>query len=251
MTNQPTVLSVNVGRSAPVGGSKGGELSGIDKAPTASISVRDPGDRATGAGSGVVGDAIVDRRHHGGERQALYAVAREELDYWASELGRELPSGAFGENLTTTGIGVDALRIGSLLQIGGAPAGDDAAEPGQVVDSGRAIDSGQPVVLEVCGPRIPCATFSAHLGERGWVKTFTARRRPGAYLAVRSPGQIVPGDVVALTQAPDHDITVADLFAALSGDLDAARAVLAAGCLPTQDHDELAAKVARRTAGRS
>ena len=36
---------------------------------------------------------------------------------------------------------------------------------------------GDEVVLEVTGPRIPCATFAARMGIRGWLKTF-ARSRP-------------------------------------------------------------------------
>ena len=56
-----------------------------------------------GLGSGVVGDAIISRKHHGGETQAVYAVAREEMDWWGEQLDRELADGMFGENLTTVG----------------------------------------------------------------------------------------------------------------------------------------------------
>ncbi|MGB5953108.1 MAG: MOSC domain-containing protein, partial [Ornithinimicrobium sp.] len=184
MTTDGSVLSVNVGRRTPVAGQPGAPVSGIDKRPTTSISVRDPGDRSTGVGSGVVDDAIVDRVHHGGERQAVYAVARSELDYWQQELGRTLDCGAFGENLTTTGIDLDELTIGTMLSVGGTQVlgGEGAAA------SKDADNTERPVMLEVCGPRVPCATFSAHMGERGWVKAFTARGRPGAYLAVRGAG---------------------------------------------------------------
>ncbi|MGB3185938.1 MAG: MOSC domain-containing protein [Ornithinimicrobium sp.] len=237
MTTHGSVLSVNVGHSAPLAGRAGAELSGIDKQPTSAISVRDPGGNETGAGSGVIDDDIVDRHNHGGERQAVYAVAREELDYWEGQLGRTLAPGAFGENLTTTGIDVDALLIGTMLAIGVGPDGQERHEASPAV------------VLEVCGPRVPCATFAAHIGERGWVKSFTARRRPGAYLAVRTPGQIVPGDSVVLTHTPDHDITIADLLAARFGDLSAAQRVLDAGVVPQSDRDYLADMLARRADG--
>ena len=128
--------------------------------------MRDPGPKRGGLGSGVVGDDVVSRKHHGGSRQAVYAVAREELDWWGATLGRELVDGMFGENLTTQGLDVDAAVVGERWRVGSA-------------------------LLEVTGPRIPCATFRAWMGEPGWVRRFTERGRTGAYLAVveRGPGE--------------------------------------------------------------
>ena len=99
----------------------------------------------------------------------MYAVAAEELAWWGAELGRELGPGAFGENLTTEGLDVDGALVGERWRVG------------------------ETVVLEVTGPRIPCATFAAHLGERGWVKRFAERGRTGAYLAVVVPGEVRVG----------------------------------------------------------
>ena len=53
---------------------------------------------------GLDGDVQVNRRHHGGEGQAVYAYAQEDADFWAAELDRDLPPGRFGENLRTTGL---------------------------------------------------------------------------------------------------------------------------------------------------
>lgn len=83
-----------------------GRPTGIGKQPVEVISVSDPGPKRVedGAGvSGVCGDHVGDGRHHGGSDQAVYAFAREELDAWERELGKELPPGMFGENLTTVG----------------------------------------------------------------------------------------------------------------------------------------------------
>ena len=90
------VRSVNAGL-ATVPGMK--RPSAIRKHPVDAIEVRDPGPKRGGLGSGVVGDGIGSRRHHGGETQAVYAVAREEMDWWGAELGRDLADGMFGENL--------------------------------------------------------------------------------------------------------------------------------------------------------
>ncbi|MGB3830144.1 MAG: MOSC domain-containing protein [Ornithinimicrobium sp.] len=223
LANEPQarVQSVNVGAAAPLGEPLPTQLSGIDKRPVERISVRDPGPMMTGLGSGVIGDVIVERDEHGGERQAIYLVAVEELHHWAGELGRNLACGTFGENITTVGMDVDALVIGSTLRVG------------------------PDVVLEVCGPRTPCATFAAHMGERGWVKRFAERGRPGAYCAVRSSGVVRAGEPIVLASAPNHGVDIRTLFRAKWGDPQACRRVLDAGCLPPRDHEHLAARLQR------
>lgn len=215
------IRSVNVGRPRP-GIEPRGRDTAIDKRPVASVEVRDPGPKRGGLGSGVVGDDVVARRHHGGSRQAVYAVAREELDRWAAELGRDLHDGVFGENLTTVGLDVDAAVVGERWRVGTA-------------------------LLEVCGPRIPCATFAAWMGERGWVRRFTERGRTGAYLSVVEPGRIGTGDPVEVVSRPAGGLTVPEVFRGLTGDLDLARRVLDAGILDDRDHATLERKVARRT----
>ena len=150
------VRSVSAGSPEPVPGLK--RPSGIRKRPVEVIEVRDPGPKRGGLGSGVVGDAIISRKHHGGTTQAVYAVAREELDWWGDHLGRELPDGMFGENLTTTDLEVDTAEVGELWRVGGT-------------------------LLEVGGPRIPCATFAKHMAERPSTRQpGTRRSRPAGQL---------------------------------------------------------------------
>jgi MOSC domain-containing protein YiiM len=188
---RPQVLSVNVGRVRPSEHSDAPNgLTAIDKRPAdGPVAVTAPGPKGT-AGSALAGDAIGDWRHHGGTYQAVYAFAREDLDRWAGELGRVLPAGSFGENLTTHGIDVNAALIGERWRIG------------------------PEVLLEVCSVRIPCRTFAAWLDERGWVKRFTRDARPGAYLRVIEPGEIRAGDPVEVVHRPSHDLTVRRYFQA-------------------------------------
>ena len=215
------VLSLNVGAAEP-NGAKGTLPTGIHKVPVAEATVRAPGPKHGGLGSGLDGDFIGDQRHHGGDYQAVYAFAREQLDWWATELGRKLPSGAFGENLTTVGVAVDDALVGERWEVG--------AE----------------VVLEVCGPRIPCATFQARMGERGWVRRFTEVGLTGAYLSVVTPGRVRAGDAVEVVDRPSHGITVPMVFRAFTGDLEAAERVLATGCLVEVEAAELRERVTSR-----
>ncbi len=197
------VVSLNAGRLEPIG-PRGGK-SGHNKVPVESVEVRDPGPRGKGLGSGVVGDQIANDRFHGGDTQAVYAFAREELDRWEDELGRSIPNGWFGENVTTVGVDVDGALIGERWRVGSA-------------------------VLEVCGPRKPCATFAMRMGIAGWIVRFTKRGRTGAYMAVVEPGTMRTGDAVEVIHRPDHGVDVAQVFQALL-DADEARRVLDVGCL--------------------
>lgn len=210
-----TVLSVNAGTLAPVAGLR--RPSGIHKQPVGRIEVRDPGPKRGGLGSGVVGDDIYSRKHHGGDTQAVYAFAREELDRWAGELGRDLPDGMFGENLTTSGIDVDAAEVGEQWRVGTA-------------------------LLEVCGPRVPCATFGLHMGEKRWVRRFAEHGRTGAYLAVREAGVIETDDPIEVVHRPGHGLTVPMFFRASMGDKELAEVFLGAGVLPEAEHAWLASR---------
>jgi MOSC domain-containing protein YiiM len=187
-----TLLSVNVGRAAASRYTDTG-ITGIDKRPaTEPVALRDPGP-GTGM-SGAAGDAIGDPRSHGGTDQAVYVYAREDLDHWQAELGRPLTNGVFGENLTTSGLDVSGALVGERWQIGDA------------------------CVLEVTSPRIPCRTFAGWLEEQLWVKRFTERGAPGAYLRVISPGSVAAGDAITVLHRPAHEVTIAMMFRALTTD---------------------------------
>ena len=184
------LLSVNVG-VLKASRHTGTGVTGIDKRPSAQpVELRDPGPR--GGTSGAAGDAIGDPRSHGGTDQAVHAFAREDLDEWQAELGRVLTNGVFGENLTTSGLEITGALIGERWQIG-----DDC-------------------VLEVTSPRIPCRTFAGWLEDQFWVKRFTDRGAPGAYLRVIAPGAVTAGDAISIVHRPAHDVTISLMFRALT-----------------------------------
>lgn len=189
-----SIVSVNVGtpQDAPWAGIGS---TAIDKRP-----VDGP---VTARARGLDGDQVGDVKHHGGRDQAVYAFAREDLDWWAAELGAELRDGMFGENLTTHGIDVNAAEVGERWRIGG-PDGP---------------------LLEVASVRIPCNDFKAWVGlagldNRAWVKRFTQVGRPGPYLRVLVEGEVCAGDDLAVEHRPGHGVTVAAMFRALTTQAD-------------------------------
>lgn len=182
------VLSVNTGRpeTGPWTGRVG--RTAIRKTPsTGPVDVR----RA-----GLGGDHVCDQRYHGGPDHAVYAFAREDLDVWGRRLGSPLPDGHFGENLTTSGIDVNEAVIGERWRVGTA-------------------------LLEVAKVRTPCRVFAGFMGvtghqEQGWIRRFTAEGRPGPYLRVLEEGVVEAGDPLVVEHRPDHGVTVATVFRALT-----------------------------------
>ncbi|MGO9186924.1 MAG: MOSC domain-containing protein [Streptosporangiaceae bacterium] len=213
------LLSVNVGHPR-LNPWKEMKLTGIDKRPVDGPVMVTPA-RAKGLGMvGLAGDRVYDVRNHGGPDQAVYAYAREDLDFWEAELDQPLGNGVFGENLTTEGVDVNGALIGERWQIG------------------------PDVILEASCPRIPCGTFQGWLAQAGWIKRFTQAARPGSYFRVIEPGEIRAGDVVEVVHRPGHDVSVTVCFRALTLEPELLPRLLAADALPS-DLRELAG---RRTA---
>jgi MOSC domain-containing protein YiiM len=177
------LVSVNVGRPAQLSVRRGRPLmSAIGKAPVEG--------RLRVEGVNVAGDEQADRRVHGGPDKAVYAYAVEDAAFWSGELGRELGPGAFGENLTTSGLDVSGAVVGERWRIGS-------------------------VELEVCQPRLPCSKLALRLGEPQMVKRFAQASRPGAYLRIAAEGSLGAGDPVEVLSRPDHGITVRDVSDAI------------------------------------
>jgi MOSC domain-containing protein YiiM len=179
------VISVNAGRGKDEDWAGKSGRTAIDKRPVAG--------RVEVGRLGLGGDEQVDKPAHGGPEQALYAYAREDLDWWVERLGRELPSGMFGENITTAGLDVTGAMIGEIWDMGTAR-------------------------VQVTGPRIPCVMFAGRMDERHWVKRFAAARRPGAYLRVLREGAVGAGDRLEVVSRPDERVTIAESMTAYYGD---------------------------------
>jgi MOSC domain-containing protein YiiM len=213
------LLSVNVGQPR-LNPWKTIKLTGIDKRPVEGpVMVTPP--RAKGMGMvGLAGDRVYDVGNHGGPDQAVYAYAREDLDFWAAELDRPLPNGVFGENLTTEGADVNGALIGERWRIGTA------------------------VVLEASCPRIPCGTFQGWLAQAGWIKRFTLAAMPGAYFRVIEPGEIQAGDEIEIVHRPDHDVTLTLTFRALTVEPELLPRLLAADALPRETKELAARRIA-------
>jgi MOSC domain-containing protein YiiM len=187
------VISVNVGRGKDAAWAGRLRRTAIDKRPVAApVEV---------GWLGVAGDEQSDTENHGGREQALYAYAREDLDWWVERLCRELGNGVFGENITTSGLDVTGALIGEVWQLGTA-------------------------VVQVTSPRIPCVVFAGWVDEDHWVKRFASAGRPGAYLRVLEEGAVAAGDGVEVISRPGEHVTIAESMSAYYGDAELMRRLL-------------------------
>ena len=170
------LVSVNVGRPRQISTRRGQPMhSAIFKEPVEG--------RVRVEGVNLAGDDQADRTVHGGPEKAVYAYAREDIDWWENIHG-DLPNGVFGENLTTRGVDVSGALLGERWRIG-------------------------TVVLEVCQPRLPCSKLGIRFNDLRMVKAFAKASRPGGYLRIVEEGELGTGDEIEIVARPDHGITVA------------------------------------------
>ncbi len=149
-----------------------GVPSGIDK-----LAVSGPA-RVTTSGLDI--DEQGDPRHHGGPEKALHHYPRDHYVGWQGELtalggdatvlGR---AGAFGENISTTGVTEADICIGDRFRLGTA-------------------------VVEVSQARQPCWKLNHRFGFAGMSRAVQASGRTGWYYRVLEEGRVAAGDRLVL-----------------------------------------------------
>ena len=158
-------------------------------------------------GVNLQGDDQADRAVHGGPDKAVYAYAREDIDWWEAELRRPLGDAPFGENLDVRGLPVSEAVIGERWAVGSA-------------------------LLQVAQPRLPCFKLGLRMGDPRFLKRFAAAGRPGAYLRILREGEIGAGDAITVLDRPAHSVTSAVVARALLGERELLRVALEAPELP-------------------
>ncbi len=174
------VQSVNIGQPRPIPAKSA--MTGIYKEPVGEDQ------QVEITKQGLAGDAIINRKHHGGVDQAVYIYFADDYDFWRKTLEHDLTPGTFGENLTIGGVEGRSVAVGDRFEI-------------------------DEVLLEVTSHRTPCATFAARMGSPAWVKQFFDAGRPGAYCRVIEPGPVHAGEPVRHRMFEGDRIRVSQLLA--------------------------------------
>jgi MOSC domain-containing protein YiiM len=197
------VVSVNVGFPRQVDWKGEVVTTGIFKEPVAGpVPV---------VGVNLEGDRQADLTVHGGPDKAVYVYPAEHYPYWQEELGRELPWGAFGENLTVEGVPLEnEVAIGDRLRVGSAD-------------------------FVVTQPRLPCFKLGIRFGDAGMVRRFLEAGRSGYYLRIAADGEVEAGDEIEVLARDPARVPVSEitrLFTRDRHDTEAIRRVLAVDALP-------------------
>ncbi|MCS3748721.1 MOSC domain-containing protein YiiM [Xanthomonas arboricola] len=129
---------------------------------------------------GLVGDEQGDRRVHGGPDKAIHHYPRDHYAAWRNEIGAHAlleAAGAFGENLSSTGLTEATVCLGDRFTLGTA-------------------------VVEVSQLRQPCWKLSDRFGVRDMARRVQETGRTGWYYRVLQPGAVASGDTLALQERP-------------------------------------------------
>lgn len=173
------LLSINIGKERAQQRKDYIETTGIYKMP-----VNEPVEIKS---LGIDGDAICDKKNHGGPDQAIYVYGGADYAWWSQEIGKELAPGTFGDNLTVSDLESANFNAGDILHVG-------------------------EVTLQVTAPRIPCGTFATRMQDSQWVKKFRAAERPGLYCRVIKGGVVKAGDEVSVEKYTGATISILQMY---------------------------------------
>lgn len=164
----PFVEAVFVGRPKTITDDQGTWVSSILRDPV--VGCIEVGQR------GIVGDAVA-QPYHGSPDAAICAHLLDHYLFWNAHLGMRLEPGMVGENVTLADITEDQVCAGDVISVGTA-------------------------ILQVSGPRIPCANLARRIGRSDWVTLTLNELRTGFYLRVLQPGSIQRGEPWMLRERP-------------------------------------------------
>lgn len=148
---------------------------------------------------GFEGDQVADPTVHGGVDKAVHFYPAEHYPKWivhfASD-GFASPlldyAGAFGENISASGLTEDKVRIGDRFRIGKA-------------------------LVEIAQGRQPCWKIDHHFGVHGLTGAVIKTGRCGGYFRVIEEGEVAPGDRIEQVEEADHEWTIQRVFKLLIG----------------------------------
>lgn len=144
---------------------------------------------------GLAGDEQADPINHGGPDKAIHLYPADHYPFWRKMLDDHpllTDAGAFGENISTSGLTEAEACLGDRFRMGTA-------------------------LLEISQGREPCWK----LGHRFGIPTLPARvvatRRSGWYFRVLESGRVAAGDTLSLESRPLPQWSVERVFGLLIG----------------------------------
>ncbi len=136
----------------------------------------------------VEGDAVIDRKYHGGIDQAVYAYSENHYEFWKQLYPNlEWQYGMFGENLTISNLEETEIYVGDTYKLG-------------------------EVIIEVTKPREPCMKLGLRFGTQKVLKQFWNSSKCGIYFKVLQTGKVTKGDEMVLVKKAVNTPTIAEVY---------------------------------------
>lgn len=136
----------------------------------------------------VQGDAILDKKHHGGIHQAVYAYSLEHYSFWKKKyLSLDWQFGMFGENLTIADLDENKIHVGDTFKVGAA-------------------------ILKATLQRNPCYKLGLRFKDMRIVKQFWNTTMCGVYFKVVQKGHVKVGDRFLQLKSYPKNKTIAELY---------------------------------------
>lgn len=136
--------------------------------------------------TGLEGDEVADKIHHGGVEKAVFANSYENYGEWARFLGLEsIPFGALGENLTISGLHESSVCLGDVHKIGSA-------------------------LLQVSQPRKPCWKIAKMWSNKKFTDEIYTTGLTGWYYRVVEEGFVEAGDEVSVVSQDESKVSILD-----------------------------------------
>lgn len=136
--------------------------------------------------TGLEGDEVADKIHHGGLEKAVFANSYENYVEWAEFLALDtIPFGALAENLTISGLHESSVCLGDIHKIGSA-------------------------LLQVSQPRKPCWKIAARWSNKKFTNEIYKTGLTGWYYRVLQEGFVEAGDEVSVVSQDENKVSILD-----------------------------------------
>ena len=161
----------------------------------------------------VRGDAVMDRKYHGGIDKACYLYSTDHYPFWQKKYpDLDWRWGMLGENISIKGLQEDEVFIGDQYTIGDA-------------------------VIEISEPRRPCATLGLRFENKAIIREFLEAPFPGTYARVINAGHVQTGDEMILRHRPQERLTIAQVYSLFSSEKNNEQLALSALALEKLSED--------------
>ncbi|PAJ73947.1 hypothetical protein CJF42_13130 [Pseudoalteromonas sp. NBT06-2] len=130
---------------------------------------------------GIIGDEVGDKKIHGGIDKAVHLYPCEHYDFWKKELSNcELLNtyGAFGENLSSTGLTEKNVCLSDEIKIGSC-------------------------IFEIVQTRQPCWKLNVRFDQSNMSRLMQDSMKTGWYFKVIKSGIMTAGDDIVLINRPN------------------------------------------------